>query len=320
MLLGILIIAPLCPAETLRHLLTSHGIPLTSFQESELSENVEGQAASNAQIIVLAYEFLKDKLLVVSLHMVSYNRASGAVIRRDLQVSETDICGQQLDGISFLEEFIQLSTSITPSAECLLLLDKNLQLRHTLYGFGAVLIAPGQIVMTENMIHFAPVHPERLQLVDLHSGATKELYPPKNDQAREQLANEHAKRMPSKEICMRMNDPCDPHLFDEDITILGTDGKGRFAFEVIQSASHATKEEEPPTTVASQTILYVYNKTGKNWHYCEKEISDSEIEFLKNSAKLNLDTVFSRCSPNLLVVPDLSTAILNPFFSRRAKP
>ncbi|HLH34011.1 MAG TPA: hypothetical protein VKX41_05010, partial [Alloacidobacterium sp.] len=48
------------------------------------------------------------------------------------------------------------------------------------------------------------------QLVDLHSGAIQELYPPKNDQAREHLAGEHARHMPSKELCMSMNDPCAP--------------------------------------------------------------------------------------------------------------
>ncbi len=119
-------------------------------------------------------------------------------------------CGRQPDGISFIEEFIVLSSSLTPSAECLQLFDKKLQLHSTLYGFGPVLVAPGQIVMIENMIHFAPVHPERLQLVDLHSGAIQELYPPKNDQAREHLAGEHARHMPSKELCMSMNDPCAP--------------------------------------------------------------------------------------------------------------
>ena len=209
-LLAVLLIAPACLADTLRHLLVNQGIPLSSFQESELQENVEELMVSDAKSTVLTYWVLKDKQLPSPLSFVIYDRPSGLVLRKDLQLSESNDCGRQPDGISFIEEFIVLSSSLTPSAECLQLFDKKLQLHSTLYGFGPVLVAPGQIVMIENMIHFAPVHPERLQLVDLHSGAIQELYPPKNDQAREHLAGEHARHMPSKELCMRMNDPCAP--------------------------------------------------------------------------------------------------------------
>jgi len=167
-LLAVLLIAPACLADTLRHLLVNQGIPLSSFQESELQENVEELMVSDAKSTVLTYWVLKDKQLPSPLSFVIYDRPSGLVLRKDLQLSESNDCGRQPDGISFIEEFIVLSSSLTPSAECLQLFDKKLQLHSTLYGFGPVLVAPGQIVMIENMIHFAPVHPERLQLVDLH--------------------------------------------------------------------------------------------------------------------------------------------------------
>lgn len=41
---------------------------------------------------------------------------------------------------------------------------------------------------------------------------------------------------------MKMNDPCDPHLFDEDILGIATGSGGRFALIVNQSASQVTAQ------------------------------------------------------------------------------
>lgn len=310
---ALLLISCAASAQTLKQLLLSEAIPPNAFQEAELQQEVQAISARQENTLFIAYKQVTRDVLSGPIRLVSYDRASGAVTRRDLELDPTDVCSGSLWGISFIEDFVLISTSISPSAICTHVVDPSLHLRRTLYGFSPELIAPKQIVIIENMIHFAPVHPERLQLNDLGSGATVELYPPKDDALRSQLAAENAKHMPSAQTCARMNDPCDPAIFDEDISAFGTDGRGRFAFIVSQSASHAMKEEEPSETVASQSVLYVYLRNKSGWLYCQQKLEESEVERLSSAQKLHFEDAVSRCTPNLSVVPDMSTATYNPF-------
>ncbi len=300
-------------ADTLKQLLQSQKIPLSAFQELELNESVSGVGADQKDLAFLAYQQVKNNTLTGPLHLVIYSHATAAIRRKDLPVSDTGVCPGSPDHIQFIDEFILYSSSLSPSAECLLVLDRNLRLRKTLYGFGPLQIAPGQIVFIENMVHFSPVHPERLQFADLRTGATTELYPPKDDALRARLASENAAHMPSDETCMRMNDPCKPEEFDEDISSMGTDGKGRFAFIAVQSAQHAVQENKPSEIVPSQVVLYVYERRRNGWFYCQREIDDSEARSLQDELSSHFDQVAVRCAPALHVVPDLSTARYNPF-------
>lgn len=291
-------------AQTLKEFLVGQQIPIASFSKAELGQTVEFLAAIHDETVFLAYQARKDDLLVGPTHLATYDRNSGAVLRKDLEVDNADICSGGADGVAFFGEFTLLSASESPSAECIFVLDDKLQRLRTLYGFDPVLIAPGQVVIIENMIHFAPVHPEKLQFNDLRSGLNTELYPPKNDALRAKLAAENAAHMPSQETCTRMNDPCDPAVFDEDISAFQTDGKDRFAFIATQSANHATKEEEPPETVASQSVLYVYSRDQNKWLYCEQELEQSVIELLSSGQTTRFEDMAAHCTPNLPVVPE----------------
>ena len=307
-LVAMTLVSLTCPAETLRELLLASHIPVTSFSDSELTGNVNGTTSSRAQITLVVYRALSGEMLSGPVQLVRYDKSSGHVYRRKLQESQEDVCAGSVGDPNFIGEFTLLSTSISPSAECLLVLGKRLELVRTLYGFSPVEVAPETVVLTENMIHFAPVHPERLQIADLRHGTTQELYPPKADALRAQLAREHAKHMPADETCMRMNDPCDPEMFDEDISALQTDGKGRFSFIANQSASHSTEEGKSPDIVASQVVLYVYARSEKGWLYCEQRLPGSDEQ-----PNVSFDDAVTRCTPGLPVVPDGSTAVYNPF-------
>ena len=311
-----LLISCAAPAETLKQLLLSDAVPSKAFQEAELQQEIQAISAKHENIVFIAYRQANKEVLSDPIRMVSYDRASGVFIRRGLELDPTDVCSGSLWSISLIEDFALISTSISPSAICTHVVDTGLNLRRTLFGFSPELVAPRQVVIIENMIHFAPVHPERLQLNDLRSGTTVELYPPKDDALRAQLAAENAKHMPSKQTCARMDDPCDPAIFDEDISAFGTDGRGRFAFIAMQSASHATRKEEPPATVASQSVLYVYIRDGNEWLYCQQKLKESEVERLSSAQKLHFGDAVSRCTPNLSVVPDMSTAAYNPFLKK----
>jgi len=305
----LLLLTVSCRGETLRKFLSDAGIPVASFSEAELAEQTQGIFTKHGEETIAAIQHLHADLLTGPIDLLEYSQDQ-PVRRSTLALTPDELCGGAVIDFYFFDGYTLLSTDITPSAECLLILDKDMKLVNKLYGFSPAEVVPHSILIIENMIHFAPVHPERLQLTDVLTGKTQELYPPKDDVLRAKLALENARHMPSQDTCGQMNDPCDPQLFDEDIRSLATDGKGQFAFIAEQSASHATQAETPPETVASQSVFYLYKLDRGVWRYCEREADASEAS---SASPLNLNAAAARCKPTLLVVPDLSTAGNNPF-------
>jgi len=314
-------VLPCCSQTTLREQLQHAGIPDSSFSKAELDEIVDGVSANKDRYVYFAYLRTKGEMLAGYPLVLRYDQKTGAILRSKLQPDKKDECCGAPDGIDFADDYLLLSFHDNPSASSVLALDNKLQLVEILYGFGTYQIAPDQVVLTENMMHFAPVHPERLEFVDLRTGATKELYPPKGDALRERFAREHEMHMPSEEICRQLNDPCDPELYDEGISVLGTDRKGRFALVAGREGSHATKKDEAPATVASQLALYLYERGKSGWFYCEAQISEVEAKALIHEYENGYDSVKTRCVPDQPVVPDMSTSDFSPFPSpsRRVK-
>lgn len=305
-----------CRAETLKELLVSNQVPLASFQPSDLQQTVQGSAAADERQVVLAYQTVNAKSLLGHPHLIRYSKTSGKMSSFGAPADRADICLGSIETIHLVGGFTLVSTSVSPSAECMWVFDSDLKPRQTLFGFGPVEVEPQQIVFIENMIHFAPVHPERLQFADLVSGKTAELYPPKGDALRDRLITEHEKHMPAQATCAHNNDPCEPDKFDEDIRSTETDGKGTFAFVAVQSANHAFNPDEDPVTVVSQSVLYIYKRESDGWRYCEQEVSGSEVEIVQQSLRSDFAKVRTRCTPTLPVVPEMSTAEYNPFMSR----
>jgi hypothetical protein len=191
------------------------------------------------------------------------------------------------------------------------------------YGFGSERIAPNQIVMIEGMMHFAPVHPERLKYLDLQTGNTTEFYPLKGDAIRAQFVQDNGKRMPTDEDCEKVGyGSCDPELFDEDIDVLGSDGNGRFALLANFDASYPTPSGEGTSGPNLQrSVLYLYELGNRGWKYCDVQIMEKEAEEIERSKYrerngengMTYNMVKGRCNPNFAVEPDMSTSDFSPF-------
>lgn len=262
---------------------------------------------------VVIYNVLDGDLFVGPLQVVEYNFSRGAMRKSRLHFDQGDACQGSPENVYLIDSYTLFSTHINPSAECLLLLDSKLMIGTRFYGFFPLQVAPGQVAIIENMVHFAPVHPERMQVINLRTNETIEIYPPANDPLRARLAVEHTKKMPPSETCMRMNDPCDPNLFDEQFSTTGTDGERRLAFLVSQSASHAIAENTEPETVVQQSVLYNYALRSGSWYYCQELISTPEVETLQLSLNRQFGAEVSHhCKPDRLVSPDMSTAVYKP--------
>lgn len=189
----------------------------------------------------------------------------------------------------------------------MLLVNDNLRLVGSLYGFGLVEVASEQIVYIEDMIHFAPVHPERLQFSDLRSGATYELYPPKGDRIRADFAGRNQVLMAANKDCHSENGTCDPDSYDEDIRVVRGDENGDFALITALSASNTPPTGKEPGILNTQSALYFYHLTAHGWVYCENEISEEDARRLGAARELRYKDLSSKCSPNLPVQEDASS-------------
>lgn len=300
--------------QTLREFLTQYEVPTSSVPAAALNQKiVPGTVSQSSRWFVVSWSFPGAAVRTWPLHLIRLDRKTSATNAGELRLRSDDVCAGSLVDITLVDDFVLVATHITPSAECLLVLDGSLRLRQTLYGFGPKEVEPGHIVLIESMVHFAAVHPERLQLVDLANGKISELYPPKDDALRAQLAARNEAGMPARELCAQNNDPCDPKLFDETLGPFATDGRGRFAMLVDQEADHVTASGGDQT-IAKQSVLYLYQHTGAGWAWCESPLTEAEVDqFRTQGSRFELDDVGGRCQPTRPVVPDMTGAEMNPF-------
>ncbi|MGC2635976.1 MAG: hypothetical protein WA294_02285 [Acidobacteriaceae bacterium] len=289
----LLVIAPgICSAETLAQFLEKNDIPTTGISAAELAGQIDGISSDSGNYTYVAWLKLNGELVTGTPQLIRYDSRTHTVSRADLAGDGYDegLCSGSLEGMQFVENFTILMTGISPSANCAMVLGPKLRLVETLYGFGIEEINPGEVVLTEDMVHFAPVHDEHLLVVNLLNGASTEVFPPKGDALRTQFIAERARRMQSEKACQQ-DDDCDPSSFDEDIHFLASDGKGRFAIEVQRPSS----DDDPKVT------FYLYQHSARGWRYCERT-SDGPKRFGWDGG--DDSTFVGVCTPSLPVKAD----------------
>jgi len=299
-----LIVLPNCYSQySLRKELTQAGIPLTSFSKAELDEIVDGAGASKDQYSYFVYLRTKGEILTGNPQLLRYDDNTGTILRSDLKLKKEDpyCCGSP-DGIEFVDDYLFLSFHFNPSASAILVLDKNLKIVLNLDGFDVRKVAANQVVIVENMVHFAPTHPERLQWADLNKGVTLELYPLKNDALRNRFKQDLDKHMPA--ACKQSNQLCDYGLIEEGCVYLGGDGQTRLAYECGRSASYQAKEGEESVPYFSDSAIYLFAHNSTGWNYCEQVLSEDESKVLEDEKEKGYEKIKSRCTPKLAVVPD----------------
>ena len=236
---------------------------------------------------------------------------SGRLLRGELQVGEKEGCCGSPDGIDFTRSFILVSFHDTPSANTVLAVDPQLHLVKILYGFGLHEVKPNVIVYTANMIRFAPVHSERLRTVDLRSGSSQLIYPPKGDVLRAAFGEVNEKQLPSPETCQKENLPCDPAMFDETVQLISTNKQGQFTFRVTRSVWRPIGNHDAEIVSPYTVTLYVYQRAGDGWRYCQQQSPPSNLSSIAPGRHAEPDS--PRCEPTIPVIPDPAAAKLGPF-------
>jgi hypothetical protein len=300
-------------SQTLDSVLRANGIPTDQFTAPELGERISAANGSDGPQAYMVYLTLPptDKLSNAPV-MVKYDRATGKVIRRNLKPSEMEnCCGSPLE-IDFTKHYLLVSFHDNPSAETVMVAGKDLSYKTTLYGFDFHEITPDLVVYVEDLIHFAPQHPERLAWADLRSGREGELYPPKGDRLRMAFAAINEQQEPATAECQQANDPCDPAIYDEDIKFVPGGGPRGIAVRVTRTGNHAWVTKNEGVEVPLEQTLYVYKVSKTEWLYCEQVAVPAKLVKSSNMGAMNPGVASANCKPDLPVASDRSGQ-LNPF-------
>jgi hypothetical protein len=295
-------------AQTLAKLLQSAGIPIESFSLVELGSTVNGSVTAGETYAYAIYRFVEGDRLIGNPYLVRYQKTDRELKRVELnpQGDDKERCCGAPNSVDVVDDYVALSFHMNPSANAVLVVDDKLKFVRSIYGFGLWEVAHDQIVYIEDMIHFAPVHPERLRFLDLRSGAARELYPPKGDWIRAAFTAKNRTLMAADKNCQRENSVCDPEAFDEDIRVIRGDATGEFALITALSALNAPPVGQEPDSLNTDFALYFYRQVAHGWLYCENEIPEEEATRLLQTREPKYTDLPSKCSPNLKVEEDAS--------------
>jgi len=289
---------------TLADQLDRAGIPNAGFSGAELAQAVNAVQARYGDQIYLAYMRVDANDMFSGFpQLIRFDPAIKKAQRSELAIGEEDQCCGSPLAIQFTRNYVALIFHSTPSASTTIVVNNALKPVEILFGIDLLEIAPDQVVFIENMIHFAPAHPERLRFLDLRTGENQALYPPKGDAMRTEFARQHKQHMPPQRVCQELNDPCDPDFYDEDIQFLGAETPGRFTFRVDRNVVHAMAKDREPDSVLSESALYVYERRNRQWLYCEMEFSGKTDRLIG-------------CDPKLPALPDGKEMYPGPFVKR----
>ncbi|UWZ84824.1 hypothetical protein [Occallatibacter riparius] len=293
-----------CSAQTLGEELSKAGIPASGFSSTDLTQPVNASSGRDQGSNYLVYMRVnRENILSGFPQLVRYDSGTRRLVRKELPVGEKENCCGSPNGITFTRSYQLLEFHLSPSASTVIVTDRSLKPVEILYGFGIREIAPDEVIFTEDMVHFAPAHPERIMLADLRTGASQELYPPKGDALRAAFAKEHKEHMPPHDVCIAMNDPCRPDYYDEAIEFLVANAPERFSIRVSRDAVHSMTKDADPDSVASDRAFYVYQRREGQWFYCSQPLSGTTDEG-------------PNCLPSLPVVADGAPEFQRPLIRR----
>lgn len=261
-------------AGTLREALADKNVPLEAAKLKNLDQKItSGADLDDASQYLIAY-YIDDgsgalrRPLFVDLFDRKTRAWTSAVISGDgFQLS---LVGQEMRGDECLgavldirasKESYFLDTHINPSAGCLLILSRDLNLRAALSGWYLGHFEDGSVVHQLSEVHFAAVHPAEVALYNWKNKRDTPLFLPKTHPPilSAHIAMLRAFYLAHEDWCMRNNSPCDPERFDSSVVgKVALDNREHavalvISYEIIQVFPG---DVQPPSGAGK--ILYVY--------------------------------------------------------------
>jgi hypothetical protein len=194
------------------------------------------------QFVLAYYVATGSDRLDPPLRLLRYDKLTGKWSTAEFSDIETDVepdldapCLGSAVGITEAGNTLYVGVHLSPSAECLLVLSRDLELKKTLYGWPVANFSSGAIVLQKSMVHFAPTHPLELSVFDPSSGTLTPIYPPLSDRFRAEYVRRLQADISPSDRCVGENCEISAERFDND-----------FAFSCIASSCQsqiATNDE-----------------------------------------------------------------------------
>ncbi len=278
-----LCLAPALSCETLGNVLAARNVAADNVAANDLEQPITSFAVSadNSPFLIAYYDDDGSGSLPSVLHVLRYDKRTHDLRRTDLhgadvpfhgfhgvmeQVSNT--CMGSVLAVSERQGFITIETHINPSAGCVLVLTPDLHFNAGLWGWVLARL-DGEIILRDNMIHFAKIHDARLSLYDPRERKTASIYSAYADDARQHFSAELKKHLPSSEWCASENNPCDPKSFSTDIDhVIVHEQERSFEFDARMDADGFG--EDAAQSVPPKTVHYICRQSEGRWSLSSK--------------------------------------------------
>jgi hypothetical protein len=279
---------PSSVAQTLRDALAQKQLPLAAANLANLEQKItSGGELDDANQFAIAY-YLDDGtgMLNPPLYIDRYNRQSATWQSGRLGEAtagsakmDSDCFGSVLD-ITTIGERLLLETHINPSAGCILIVSKNLELETELNGWVLGHFDDGTIIYERSQVHFATVHPAEVAVYDEKTKRDFNLFPPKQDSPmRARLASELREFFSTHQgYCQKADDPCDPETFDSELgEKIALDAQEHaVAFAVSYELQGFGQDPQKPA--GPSRVIYVYRNVNDEAKVEYRELLPEDIK------------------------------------------
>jgi hypothetical protein len=214
---------------------------------------------------------------------------------------QDDCIGSVLDISRHGDQYF-LNLHFNPSAGCLLVLNTDLTVSHTLAGWPVAFFKSGSFVWIGDMVHFSDVHAEMLFLYDPLARKSQQIYPLKNDPLRDDFST-RLERVINKKQCAENNWACEPDRFATEIDSVEVNNEiNALAFlAAFTTEGFLTREDaENSGQWYDDDYVYLFQFNPLRWR--EFSVYDLKPKFGTDSLKelltpSNLKQIFSTPAP-----------------------
>jgi hypothetical protein len=255
---------------TLGQVLRENSAPVPAKVDAGIRITSFGVVNSASQFAIAYYEDSGTDLLKPPLHLLRYDKSTRQWYSRDLgegEVKAPFTTSAQPGGtpkaiaclgsasVSAVGDMLLVSTHLTPSAECTMILRPDLSMVSAFGGWEVAAIG-SVIVVERSEIHFAATHPLRLATIELATGIEHDLFPRPDDRMR----NDFRRRLAAVADygwCREHNASCDPQQMSSDLGEVAVNVEARaVAFEVtFDSEAFGPKAD---SEIGSEKYFYIF--------------------------------------------------------------
>ena len=282
-------------SSTLADVLEQNSIATAASSIPNLDQPITSYATLNddQEFLIAYYLMTPDNLLQFPLFLTRFDKRTGEWENASLvdvkvpvfqSTQQTECIGSVLR-IERSREWYYLNLHWTPSAGCLLILNHDLTVSHTVSGWTAGFFKSGLVVYMGGTIHFSDIHPETLWVYDPVSRESYQLYPQKDDPFRKDFSSRLAKVVDLNK-CRKNNWACQADKFTSDISDIEiNDGNNSVAFvTTLRTEGFLTREEaEQSGNWYDDQYVYIFQLKPLRWR--EFSIYDLKPKFGTDSLK-----------------------------------